>query len=1382
MKKTALLAFALLTTGVAGQAESLVTVRVGEQDTCKITGVTTVESDRETRQATIRFDLSKLAITGEVKEAKLRLWVSFIDRRRGNFAADFSVNKWEDPTFDGFKVYMVGGGAEPLDTFFPFERATYGCHEWDVTEAVQAWLKNPASNKGLKANFALPGNDYEPAWRRPYLQITYAGDSKDRPKAPTGFKAFYRHGQVFMAWKQIPYDGAFFDSSYRVYRHTKHITAKNLDKAILLCEVHRNSQLNYRRCSFWWDGLMAYGEYRHIWPYLYERLPPWKGPGKRNKAEDMAGVHKILPRRSNFVIDDKWIDTHKQNTCLTNGNALGEGTFLVDGPQLSDDTGLSVRTVEEPGRYFYAVTSVIEGRENRVDLSKANSLEEPLEAKVEEPRPVLQYVLHFNVPKKYVKKGGRTYTIPAIRQQLRMYTYWDGSGKDYHNEPSTPFQFQMIPPGRGGASLWSDKVKPEEMTVYSGGFLNAPVAPDKKYVPPSRLAPFPSLRISNNRDHGHWIPGWRYYYGSKTPPTSADEEAVVLLSANLGLSKYNAFGWHDRLNTGRDPRKATVRPYLELRTVKELQWYVDAFPGTDRNRFHLTGQSALMNLGIHHADKIASVSSAMDIPWSAKRADWDWIYVGKRAWDLKVPQGFSVWQWNDPIWYSKKFPQKSWPFISTCWAPNYSRSDNFYYWKDCGYPEFYRDLAKDKRGGRWWWCDIGDAPDGKGDLVPLNEAYPGFSNVNFCEEPNDVWKQEPRGTLNGYLNWGPNKVFLGREQKRLRKQETELNRIVAAGEAMATVDTPERFEMSIRIGEHGLKQNGQSVPPTVAKFGLADVTLWRLQQFKVGPGKTYRWVNKKVFTGQVLQTGTVKPDARDLLTVPGVFVDRDATGNKLIITPEADAAQVAVAKDAPVRVAFPRHKDVPEVLELTYADYAEQCSNPVLYNEVKLPSTTFKISDFTEPGGGLINPDGSKLFTGSGFGMGGAKTTVKILEKGRYMLTLPMKATRGESANNWTVLLPMIGGKYTKADKTPTLIDTPDLTDYRWFFEAEAGKLVVFLDTGHDYYFAAQLADRNKGRTVLLQNMTIERIPDDTAAEKVYDIRLAPCGVAIPAGLPTRFIAKTMNGLGKEIDAPVSFSCKGLTIDAKGFVRDPKPGTYSLTASAGGVSVKMRVTVAEAYEENFNEGCGTLRRGWESADLGPKYKGVWGTPSRGHFLLTSLWQSCKRPVQSMLLWTPGEKWQDCEIKTDIFIHEKSAHPVEGTRGLMIRAKDKDNHYRLEVRRTKDGSKAVLIKRRAGTESVLAESADIPGYLPLDFKTNPATTGWAKNERATAENYKGFHMDRLELSARGEVIRATVNGKDVFPNGVKDGDLKEGMPGLYSAHRCAFDNVEIRKVK
>ncbi|KKK88674.1 hypothetical protein LCGC14_2740780, partial [marine sediment metagenome] len=313
---------------------------------------------------------------------------------------------------------------------------------------------------------------------------------------------------------------------------------------------------------------------------------------------------------------------------------------------------------------------------------------------------------------------------------------------------------------------------------------------------------------------------------------------------------------------GTDPRKAKVVPYFQNRALQALKNVFMLFPQADRNRTIFRGEGDAFLMGVHHPDVFATVDVAQFAPWSAKWSERLWLMVGKREWGLKNEHGVSVWDWNDPIWHSKTYPKKAWSFFSVCQSPNYSKGDNKTYWENMGFPKFYLDLQAEKRGGRWWWVDIGDAPNGKASLAPMNEAYPAFTNVNFCEVPRKQWRREPRGTLNGYLSWGPNGGYL----RKLRKQK-ELAAKLAEG--MKTVDTAERFEMAVRIGDHGLRQNGQSVPPTNAKFGRTDITLWRLQQFKVAPGKTYTWTNVKVATGQVLQAGTVKPDDRDLLTIPG---------------------------------------------------------------------------------------------------------------------------------------------------------------------------------------------------------------------------------------------------------------------------------------------------------------------------------------------------------------------------------------------------------------------------------------------------------------------------------------------------------------------------------
>ena len=56
-------------------ADGLVTVRFGEQETCKVRGVTAIDLDDETNTHRLRFDLSSLPRGTKVAGAKLKFWV-----------------------------------------------------------------------------------------------------------------------------------------------------------------------------------------------------------------------------------------------------------------------------------------------------------------------------------------------------------------------------------------------------------------------------------------------------------------------------------------------------------------------------------------------------------------------------------------------------------------------------------------------------------------------------------------------------------------------------------------------------------------------------------------------------------------------------------------------------------------------------------------------------------------------------------------------------------------------------------------------------------------------------------------------------------------------------------------------------------------------------------------------------------------------------------------------------------------------------------------------------------------------------------------------------------------------------------------------------------
>ena len=296
--------------------------------------------------------------------------------------------------------------------------------------------------------------------------------------------------------------------------------------------------------------------------------------------------------------------------------------------------------------------------------------------------------------------------------------------------------------------------------------------------------------------------------------------------------------------------------------------------------------------------------------------------------------------------------------------------------------------------------------------------------------------------------------------------------------------------------------------------------------------------------------------------------------------------------------------------------------------------------------------------------------------------------------------------------------------------------------------------------------------------QKLVEIIVSPQGIAVPAGMSTRMTAQVLNGLGKPLDAKVTWRCEGAEISADGILKATAPRTCTVTASAEGLEAKVDVQIAETFNEHFNEGCGTLRTGWTAADLGEP-AGAWGTPAGGHHMLNSLHQSNRPAVKSMLLWDHGTPWSNYEIQADMVICPSVENAPDGVRGLVVCAKDKDNHVRLEIRHKGTETAAVIVKRKGGTDSVLAENKTAPAYQSFDWKTNPMCPGWHATEDRKLE---GWNLDRMRVQVKDGKLRAWVADTELFPDGVKDAEIGAGTIGLYSENACCFDNVAVKAVQ
>lgn len=1308
--------------------DSLVTVRVGEQDTCSMTGKTVVNSTPRGVQAEIKFDLSTLPKNTKVQRAMLRLWQPV------DINTPFGMDRWNAANFDGFKVWQVEGSAEPLATVYPFSGTSVACHEWDVTTAVQSWISNPSGNLGLKTNFPLPMNSSEPAWQRPFLELTYVGENTKRPPQPSELKAFYRSGQVFLTWKKNPHEGAFFDSTYRIYRSSEPITAANFDRVELAGEVHRLSQVNYRRTMYNRTTLAPYAEYVNLQEFFsVEKTKEMSG------EQHAALILAKIPHHYNFVIDDTWAQKVEGGKWLTEFQALGQGFRMEKGPELSDEMGLFVNTVSKEGKSYFAVTSVLEGNENRQDFSAANVLSDGLDVKVETPKPILQVVFNTNVK-------GRNAT------QIREYVYWGGGPDGLHNCPSTPFYFRCIAP----MEYFNPAAKGHSWVNVGprlGGYCGAGM--DGNYLPPTPYTPFPQLRVQFSIGIGYKTL-FDLYYGSKKPVENQS-------FGNAGTLR-TFYGYHDRMNLGQDPRKATVQPYLERRALRELEYFFQEFPTASREQVIPCGESMSLMFGLHNPEIVAQIAAAQEQMWTSKVQDYQWTLVGKREWALQNDQKENVWNWMDPVWYSRRFPTKAWPFISHCQSVNYDGSGR--HWGDSGYPDFYLTMNAEKRGGHWWWCDIGDAPQGRGIGLPRNQAYLAFTNTNFCETapPPDNWRSEPRGTLNGYLIWHhPDSPF---QMPKGEKGKPSPQLVLP----LDLIDTTEKFEVAVRIGDQGLMLNGQQVYPTRARYGMTDITPWRFQAFKAEAGKSYIWSNRKVSTGQVLQSGTITPDNRNLLTVTGFLVDRDPTGNKLTIEP-------ALGKSPP------KVDETLKVGELAYDDYIKNCKNPVVLLEVKPPTSTLTISQLIDR---PLGSDGCVSYKGGTFDShwDGA---LKVAQPGYYVLTAMAKAQYGYS---WPQLSLKAGGK-GKAENQ--VVDSPDFAPYKWYAKADAGKMLLRIDMRGDYEYGGEGECPFKGcpqKLITVRDITFDYYPEDKAAETAVEIRPAPRSINLPAGMPVQFTGTVISATGAPMNMPITWKCEGgATIDDKG-VFTSTPGTYTLTAESGGASSKFTVHVDAKLVDNFNEG-GYLRPGWTTLNL-DSGSATWAPDYGGtaNLVMTMLRLTNPKGAKSACVWSPGALFTDYTTRGDfvVFTPRNATEISYGKggkfiHGLVARAKDKDNFYRLEIERRADGSSIRLVKRKGGQDTVLAQSKE-PGQLAtFNFQSSATTPYYSKidPESYLAKQLKLNKVDQMTLTVSGKTISAQVNGKDVFAP-VEDGDLASGAPGFYGETDGIFDNFEVQSAK
>ena len=293
---------------------------------------------------------------------------------------------------------------------------------------------------------------------------------------------------------------------------------------------------------------------------------------------------------------------------------------------------------------------------------------------------------------------------------------------------------------------------------------------------------------------------------------------------SLYVSSTNAewWGWGQiKRDLAKQPNAV---PPAERRVLDTIDWVAKRHQ-VDRNRIYLCGVSmggcGTLGLGMPHGDIFAAIRP--DVPagteYAAARTG-SFAYVG-------LP--------DPPVIVDFSSPKDNWSKTQPALvqAAQDKRLPLVLSWGPFGHTTFSSIIAK------YPICDVALAFPWL--EIRRNEAYPVFTHAS-CDQ-RSPWlgaaaEFDAEGQINAWFRW-----------KNLK-------------------DTPAEFGMQLWIAHPAV-----TTPPPMPDAATTDITLRRLQKFKMEAGKSYAWQLARA--GKVIASGSVGTDANNLLTISKVPLTKE---------------------------------------------------------------------------------------------------------------------------------------------------------------------------------------------------------------------------------------------------------------------------------------------------------------------------------------------------------------------------------------------------------------------------------------------------------------------------------------------------------------------------
>jgi pimeloyl-ACP methyl ester carboxylesterase len=377
------------------------------------------------------------------------------------------------------------------------------------------------------------------------------------------------------------------------------------------------------------------------------------------------------------------------------------------GEPVPPGTGVVAYNPPQAGEVYYAVTVVVDGRENTA-LSEANSTAQAIREAVGQGVPVVQRTVR---PEQFMYVKNPT---------LHYYVRWES------------------PPN------CSVQGKPIDYLVA---------------VPPQPAKPAP-VGIHLHCWGGSLNGGYGWWY-------QAEQGHLLLASNQVPYDWWT--GYHERYWDGPSDettwQQGVVRPYSQRRLLSFLQWMTTRWE-IDLTRTHVAGNSmggsGAPMLAIRHPDKIAWAAGwvGVHVPRDSPtfRSSYQNVY-GKPAWEVAFEDGTPVWDYFDDVWYLRKYPQRETGLI----AFSNGKNDSGIGWSQA--VQFYRALQETRRPHVFVWGQRGHGQRARLPIslsdrylpmdLRVDQSQPAFTACSLDDDPGDGDPAggDPAGQSNLYLFW-----------------------------------------------------------------------------------------------------------------------------------------------------------------------------------------------------------------------------------------------------------------------------------------------------------------------------------------------------------------------------------------------------------------------------------------------------------------------------------------------------------------------------------------------------------------------------------------------------------------------------------------------------